>query len=495
MKDKRNTERKIGVLSCAIVAATFVLSSIPPTFGATLGDINATPAVEEKSAHTYIEHEHSYYTGLGYIYTFSGLGLTLGVINYGFQRTEVVEEDGVEKTYCVYLLKAAITGVGVRPDHELDEFDDNDVEFDNDVELVLNTWGTVNELSLKYSWTPSSMVYSPDGALPGFMAAYNMSNVQNDAGDHKDEVLDVVSLACGALSLVPGIGSLSTIFGAASVSLAGASLAGKMASCPAEGDLIDNYAHRIKWDGIGAYEAGAYVRLLYYAEADSYSSDLVFTAGGLAGIPESSSNTGGSCSVTITVHPRRDAGLPEYNRATFYPSIDTFVASSSPVAHESEGYLKVRNKDGFLGVSNFEERILIKFYEISDIPDEATIISAELKLYYYEYGGINPKGRELNCYRNTENWYSGTAWNTKPSYDYSEYSEAEVPDSTNSWMTWDVTDVVQRFVNGISNFGWTIRDTHTWGKLYIPRTCFRSSNYDGHDFDPKLEPDFPIIGT
>ena len=71
----------------------------------------------------------------------------------------------------------------------------------------------------------------------------------------------------------------------------------------------------------------------------------------------------------------------------------------------------------------------------------------------------NPVGRIYNMFRITSNWNENTAtWNNQPSYSNQVSSSSIVP-STYSWMKWDVTNDVQKFIaSTLTNHGWKITD-------------------------------------
>lgn len=75
-------------------------------------------------------------------------------------------------------------------------------------------------------------------------------------------------------------------------------------------------------------------------------------------------------------------------------------------------------------------------------------------------------------------WNESTiTWKTQPSYDTESSSVSAIP-SPQRWMTWDVTNDIQDFIDGhIENYGWKITDEEYWGVGNIPTTIFRSKEY------------------
>jgi len=161
---------------------------------------------------------------------------------------------------------------------------------------------------------------------------------------------------------------------------------------------------------------------------------------------------------------------------TFNPTDDTYVCMYDPFTPKGDvPYVALKNRyDG----NGWETTSLIKF-DISDIPISTPIISAKINLYYYTWISNNPSGREYTMYRITSDWEEETVtWNTRPSYEQEVTSSAYVPGTTETWMTWDVTSDVQKFVNGEEvNYGWQIMDEQKWGGVNIPGTKLRSKEY------------------
>ena len=123
--------------------------------------------------------------------------------------------------------------------------------------------------------------------------------------------------------------------------------------------------------------------------------------------------------------------------------------------------------------------IYIRF-DLSGIPSDAAIVSAELKLYATE--GI-ADGKTVKIYRVLADWSeTGITWNNKPDNAANETDSTSTP-STNNWMVLDVTGDVEGFVNGsFSNYGWVIKCVDC-GNQY---KGFASSEYSDTSKRPKL---------
>ncbi|MDR0438334.1 MAG: DNRLRE domain-containing protein [Bacteroidales bacterium] len=153
--------------------------------------------------------------------------------------------------------------------------------------------------------------------------------------------------------------------------------------------------------------------------------------------------------------------------------------------------------DGHPGVI----RTLLKFDELSTIPKNATILSAELKLYGVPHSGAASNSsypgsphnttNPSSIYRVTSAWDEQiVTWNTQPSVDSTPI--IRIPITTTQW-NWNFTNssanlvaLVQNWVsNPETNFGFMMKlDVET------PRRCvvYASSNHS----DPKLWPELIV---
>ena len=178
--------------------------------------------------------------------------------------------------------------------------------------------------------------------------------------------------------------------------------------------------------------------------------------------------------------------------ADFYPTDDTFIYKPVPDSNQGwKDHMVTRNAYGAEGSDIYQDDILVRF-DISSISLGTAIISATLNLYYYQYADNNPVGRELNLYRVTSDWDENTVtWDTQPSYASSPTTYSTVP-SSYDWMSWDVSDDIQSYVNGENpNYGWKITDENYWGTGNIPITYFRTKEYG--EFIPYLEVEFADV--
>lgn len=170
----------------------------------------------------------------------------------------------------------------------------------------------------------------------------------------------------------------------------------------------------------------------------------------------------------------------------FNPTDDTMIKNEYP--YQQAGYswnMAVRNAYGETGKNFYEIDSLINF-DVFSIPSTATILSASIHLYYYNWSGTNPAGRTLNIYFITSDWTEEYVnWNTQPSYRITPTGSSTVPTSEGHWMTWDVTNDVQYLIQERASYGWKIADENDYKQPNIPMTNFRTKEYE--KYTPFLE--------
>jgi ketosteroid isomerase-like protein len=166
----------------------------------------------------------------------------------------------------------------------------------------------------------------------------------------------------------------------------------------------------------------------------------------------------------------------------FEPNDDTGIHHSSPNDnYGDENEVTIRNEYGAGSGSGYAWDGLI-YFDISDLPTNASIQYAYLQVYYYAWKDTNPAGRTLRLYPVTSIWQEEiVTWNTQPTYAPQSTSLAIVPSSTGIWMEWDVTADVQAFCSGTSpNYGWKITDEVPWNKSNIPIARFYTKEQGGY---------------
>ncbi len=108
-------------------------------------------------------------------------------------------------------------------------------------------------------------------------------------------------------------------------------------------------------------------------------------------------------------------------------------------------------------------------FDISAIPANSIVSSAYVKLYSFSDECWRAAATQL-CQRVTSSWSEGSVtYNARPSVTTSNQSSHTTSGSYDTWEQWTVTNIVQEWVNGTSNYGlWFIQDglTTSLGKAY-----------------------------
>jgi hypothetical protein len=170
----------------------------------------------------------------------------------------------------------------------------------------------------------------------------------------------------------------------------------------------------------------------------------------------------------------------------FKPMDDTMIKNDNPNAQS--GYsmdMAVRNAYGENG-QNFNEINSLINFDIFSIPASATILTALIHLYYYNWSGTDPGGRNLTLYSIQNSWSEEYVnWKTQPSYSITPSSSSFIPNTKGQWMTWDVTNDIQSLIQKRAYYGWKIADESNWKQPNLPMTYFRTKEYT--DYTPYLE--------
>jgi len=180
---------------------------------------------------------------------------------------------------------------------------------------------------------------------------------------------------------------------------------------------------------------------------------------------------------------------PYEAKVTIHPTDDSNIKhglSSSNFGESNK--IIIRNEYGYAGSLGWEWDALIKF-AISNITEDTSIISAKLKIYYYEQNYYNYTNHNLNLYRITNDWDENTVtWNNQPAYDSQKTTIAIISDFPSKWIEFDVTDNVQEFINkDLNNYGWKINDETDWEHFSIPEFFFKTKESNNTEYWPYLE--------
>lgn len=155
---------------------------------------------------------------------------------------------------------------------------------------------------------------------------------------------------------------------------------------------------------------------------------------------------------------------------TLTPVKDTYVDQSTPMSQYGNSTL-IDAQYPFTSTSwektkvfNSTRETLIQF-DLSSIPRGTQINAAYLKLY----SNNNPKFRPdaaTRAYAILGSWNRTTTWNTRPPH-ASSYEDSTVVKNTRQYFQWNVTALVQDWVNGTeTNYGVKIR-SEGGGSLYF----------------------------
>jgi hypothetical protein len=126
---------------------------------------------------------------------------------------------------------------------------------------------------------------------------------------------------------------------------------------------------------------------------------------------------------------------------------DTWVYDQEDFSHGDWGELRANQ------TTAYDQRILIEFTDLSALPSAATINSAKLGLYRYDaYFTGNPV--TLDAHQITSSWAENVKYSTQPSYNSTVESSVLVSGTADGWYEWDVTNLVQQWVDGsATNYG------------------------------------------
>ena len=148
----------------------------------------------------------------------------------------------------------------------------------------------------------------------------------------------------------------------------------------------------------------------------------------------------------------KSAPPPSEHTAFFYSDSSVFVYELNPTKNYNSGtdryYLYVGDTETTDSYVSFVR------FDISDLPDDADIISAEIGLYL----ASTPKNTPIKMYKVRQTWGEDlVTWNTQPQYkDYSKVPGLidTVTISSTGRTYWNATDIVRGWYNGsVTNYG------------------------------------------
>ena len=184
-------------------------------------------------------------------------------------------------------------------------------------------------------------------------------------------------------------------------------------------------------------------------------------------------------SITITVNP---AAIVEQTMTLPLEPLngqDSYIYKGNPDTNFNSSELIIGN--GF-GLND----VLWSFlqFDLSNVPANATIVSADFKLFQHE--SFNMEGLIIGVHKVNGPWSENTlTWNSMPSYDVTPEDTILRDPSENIWISWDITSLMQGWVDGnITNYGVVLKDEN---KAIASISC-HASEYDSNiTLRPKLE--------
>jgi len=150
------------------------------------------------------------------------------------------------------------------------------------------------------------------------------------------------------------------------------------------------------------------------------------------------------------------------------------------------GYDDSQDPDGEIA------RSLVKF-DLASIPPGSTINSAAFEAYLVGWYDYLDRYRDIAVHRITGTWSENSVtWNNKPGYSASYDSVSIKADENWDWHSWDVTDLVQEWVDGVySNHGIMLRGPEQPGA----DSAWRSFSTREGPYPPRLIVDFTTPTT
>ena len=125
---------------------------------------------------------------------------------------------------------------------------------------------------------------------------------------------------------------------------------------------------------------------------------------------------------------------------------DTWVYDQENFSHGDWGELRAND------TSTWRQRILIEFTDLSELSSAAMINSAKLGLYRYD--AYNSNSLTLDAYQITSSWAESATYSTQPSYNSTAESSVTVSGTSPTWYEWDITNLVQQWIDGsATNYG------------------------------------------
>jgi hypothetical protein len=137
--------------------------------------------------------------------------------------------------------------------------------------------------------------------------------------------------------------------------------------------------------------------------------------------------------------------------------------------------------------SSFISRYYLQF-DLSGIPSNARVLSADLELYQFTLLLLEPGTFDINIHKVTSNWEEDTiTWNLQPTCAVDVEYTNDITDGETGGRYWNLDDIVQGWVDGtIVNYGIVLKDSdEDEVRTYA---TFRTSDYNTETIRrPRLE--------
>lgn len=170
--------------------------------------------------------------------------------------------------------------------------------------------------------------------------------------------------------------------------------------------------------------------------------------------------------VLVLIFVRISVSHSQIESATFYSQKDAYVISSSTANYGTLGEIQAGiNVDKF-GVAN--SRRTYVYFEITGIPSDAIIVSANLK-FYQTSGATTSTSTKLKVERVIQSWVETTI-NSSNEPDVNTGEVVNSSTYSSNWRTFDVKNHVQKKINGTYDIeGWRVsyyNENQTTADLY-----------------------------
>lgn len=131
-------------------------------------------------------------------------------------------------------------------------------------------------------------------------------------------------------------------------------------------------------------------------------------------------------------------------------------------------------------------------FDLTSLPGNAVITSAELGLYYWS-SGYPLISTTIGVYQVQDSWSEGTVtWKSKPNITPTPEDTRIIPDNPSfSFIFWDISDLAAQWQNSpltTNNHGILLKDIND--SMVTLRKYFYSSDYSVYNKRPKLEIDY-----